>query len=211
MKHVISLARTARQSQRGGTPAIALLAMLLAASAHADGLRLNDLPYPSQWQARLQLSGVDNGADGLEAPRDNGSRLLGANLLGDYYLTGSGLTGVRGGLRATGGLWVGPRSMTLGNAGLALDASPGPLAMGARSISLGYPGTDPFDPSQSASYLGIGYTGHSMHTGVSFSADLGLLTNMNLAALRLGYGSGVRLDDSARFSPVLQLGLSYSY
>jgi len=190
--------------------AVLAVAMLASMPARADGLRLPELSYASHWQARLQLSGLDLSES--TDPAHEGTRLLGANVLGDYYLTGSGLTGVRGGLRATGGVWMGPRSLVQGNAGLAIGTpGEGLLAMGARSLSLGNASLlDTLDPSVSASYLGIGYTGHSIHSGVSFSADFGLLTSLP-TPLRLGYGSGIRLDDSARFSPVLQLGLSYSY
>jgi len=206
MKHAISLVWAARKAAPMLTLAAALLGSL---PAHADGLRLPDGSYSAHWQARLQLSGLDMG-ESSESSHEN-SRLLGANLLGDYYLTGSGLTGVRGGLRATGGVWLGPRSLVQGNAGLAMGTpGEGLMVMGARSLSLGNPNLDPLDPSVTASYLGIGYTGHAVHSGVSFSADLGLLTNVP-TPLRLGYSTGIRLDDSARFWPVLQLGLSYNY
>ena len=87
----------------------------MAFAADGEGLQLNTAP---RWQARLQLSSLD--ANTSDAQRySNGSRLLSANLLGDYYLTSSGLGGIRGGLRATGGMLLGPMSLSQASAGLA--------------------------------------------------------------------------------------------
>src|SRR5262249_30189992 len=89
----------------------ALLGLQTLPSLAAEGLQL-DLKRPelgsSRWQARFQLSNVDSdrGA-GLDGAR-YGSKTLSLNLLGDYYLTNSGLKGVSGGLRATGGMLLGP-------------------------------------------------------------------------------------------------------
>ena len=73
--------------------------------------------------------------------------------------------------------------------------------------------SDATEPSASMSYLGIGYTGHALHSGLSFSADLGMMTNTSLGGLRLG-NAPVQIDDvlrDLRYKPLLQLGLSYSY
>jgi hypothetical protein len=172
-----------------------------------------------RWQARLQLSSLDSSAAGLnDGQRFNGSRLLSANLLGDYYLTGSGLGGVRGGLRATGGMLMGPLSLSQTGSGLALGSSSMQLgqnvAIGQRSLSLLSANPDLGDPSTSMSYMGIGYTGHAIHSGLSFSADLGLMNGTSLGGLRLGRSSAAGMEDvlrDMRYKPVLQLGLSYSY
>lgn len=198
--------------------ALAVLLITSTSSALAGdgtGLQLNSQP---RWQARLQLSSLETGAmAGLDAQR-YGSRLLSANLLGDYYLTGSGLGGVRGGLRATGGMLMGPLSLSQSSAGLALGSSSQQLspnlAVGQRSISLLSPALEAIDPSASLSYLGIGYSGQSLRGGWGFSADLGLITNTSIAGLRLGRSNASGLEDvlrDMRYKPVLQLGLSYSY
>ena len=186
-----------------------------AFAADGDGLQLNTSP---RWQARLQLNSLDSSAKGLEAQRHSGSRLLSANLLGDYYLTGSGLGGIRGGLRATGGMLLGPMSLSQASAGLALGGSAFQLgqhvAIGQRSLGLLSPNSDANDPSASLSYLGIGYTGQSLRGGFSFSADLGLVSNTNIGSLRLGRSNAAGMEDvlrDLRYKPVLQLGLSYSY
>lgn len=187
----------------------------MAFATDGNGLQLNTAP---RWQARLQLSSLDSSANSLEAQRFSGSRLLSANLLGDYYLTSSGLGGIRGGLRATGGMLLGPMSLSQASAGLALGGSAFQLgqnvAVGQRSLSLLSPPSDASDPNASLSYLGIGYTGQTLRGGFSFSADLGLVSNTSIAGLRLGRSNAAGMEDvlrDLRYKPVLQLGLSYSY
>lgn len=190
-----------------------LLASLLAGNAFAaEGLQLDSAP---RWQARLQLSSLDSSSVGHDAQRYTGSRLLSANLLGDYYLTGSGLGGLRGGLRATGGVLMGPLSLSQTSAGLALGGSAFQLgqnlSVGQRSLSLLSPASELSDAGTSLSYLGIGYTGQTLRGGFSFSADLGVVSS---TGLRLGRSNASGLEDvlrDMRYKPVLQLGLSYSY
>lgn len=166
----------------------------------------------SHWQARFQMNQtLDDASSSYDAR--NGSRILSANLLGDYYLTGSGLgQGTRGGLRATGGLLVGPLSLVQSSSGLALgrSASVTPyLSVGQRSLSLLTAAER--EPSLSMSYVGLGYTSYSLRGGWGFSADLGLLAS-GAPGLRLG--NSAPLDDpnrDIRFKPVLQFGVSYSF
>ena len=187
----------------------------VAFAANGEGLQLNTAP---RWQARLQLSSLDRSANGLDVQTYSSSRLLSANLLGDYYLTDSGLGGIRGGLRATGGMLLGPLSVSQASAGLALGGSAFQLGqnvvVGQRSLGLLTPNADATDPSTSLSYLGIGYTGQTLRGGFSFSADLGMVTNTGIASLRLGRSNAAGMEDvlrDLRYKPVLQLGLSYSY
>ncbi|MCV2369971.1 hypothetical protein [Roseateles oligotrophus] len=199
------------------TPCAAAIALLASLSFNALAIDATKTPAltPSSWQARLQLSSLEPAPAGLyEAQSYSGSRLLSANLLGDYYLTGSGLSGVQGGLRATGGLMLG--SLSQSSAGLALGASSSGQAwsVGQRSISLLAPLGDGNDPYGSMSYLGIGYTGQSLRGGWGFSADLGLVNGSATSGLRLGTSRSQGMEDllrDIRFRPVLQLGLSYSY
>lgn len=186
--------------------AVLSLSALLATPAQADG----DLS--PRWQARLQFSSLDAGV-AATAPRLGGSRVLSANLLGDYYLTNSGITGLQGGLRATGGVLLGPLSLSQSSGGLALGA--GPFAAGRRSY-YGMAGFDGYglEPSASLSYLGIGYTGRIKDSGLAFSADLGLMSGSAGSALRLGRSNAQGFEDAMRdlrFKPLLQLGLAYSY
>lgn len=201
--------------------ALLLVALALPASSAfaADGLQINGSGTAPRWQARLQLSSLDTRVNSSsDTLHYTGSRLLSANLLGDYYLTGSGIGGVRGGLRATGGMLIGPLSLSQTSAGLALGSSAlqlgSSLSVGQRSVSLLSPGLETHDPNTSLSYVGIGYSGHSLRGGWGFSADLGLISNTSIAGLRLGRSNAAGLEDvlrDLRYKPVLQLGLSYSY
>lgn len=183
--------------------AILSLCALAASQARADGD-----PGP-RWQARLQLSSSDSPSDAT--PHLGGSRVLSANVLGDYYLTKSGMAGVSGGLRATGGLLLGPLSITQSSGGLALGS--GPISAGRRSLMSSSLDAYTLEPSTSLSYVGIGYTGRVRGSGLAFSADLGLMSG-TYGGLRLGRSSAQGFEDAMRdlrFKPLLQLGLAYSY
>lgn len=196
------------------TAALALLALMSVSAWAADNATLGTALVPS-WQARLQLSTLEPAPVGsYEARSYSGPRLLSASLLGDYYLTGSGLGGVQGGLRATGGVMLG--SLSHSSAGLALGAASGAQtwSVGQRSVGLHAPAGDASDPYGSMSYLGIGYTGQSLQGGWGFSADLGLINGSATSGLRLGTSRSQGMEDllrDMRYRPVLQLGLSYSY
>lgn len=186
----------------GATALLSAALLTLAKPAVAEGIRLSpDDAAELRWQARVQLSSLDRSA---------GSRLLSANVLGDYYLTSSGLgQNVRGGLRATGGVMLGAASLAQSSGGLALGNSSlarhQALSFGQRQLSLGGLGGEQ-EPNQSSAYLGIGYTGQSLRGGWGFSADLGLRLGRN--ALQ------PTLEDTLmelRLRPVLHFGLSYSY
>lgn len=176
----------------------------LAATAQ-DGLRPPaDTPWP-RWQARFELLGTP--LPQRAAMDDDAGATPGVRLFGDYYLFDlpSSVEGFAGGLRATTGLTVGAR-------GLATGMPPGiggsGLAWRDRS---GLDGGDAV--ATSLPYLGIGITGLSLRGGWGISADIGLA----------GYGSGLRPARSAdlsaaeeilrdlRLTPVLQLGVSYSF
>lgn len=188
---------------RLASAAVLSLSALFTLSAWADD------PAQPRWQARVQLRSADAGSD--PSPYLGGSRLLSANLLGDYYLTRSGFASMNGGLRATGGVLLGPLSMSQSSGGLALGS--GPLSAGRRSFMVGGPDAYALEPSANLSYLGIGYTGRFKSSGFAFSADLGLMSG-SLSNLRLGRSSAQGFEDAMRdlrFKPLLQLGLAYSY
>lgn len=191
------------------------LLLMAGASARAEGLKIAVPEMGSlRWQTRVQLSQLDSVS--------GNSRVLSANVLGDYYLTGS-LLGphTQGGLRATGGLLMGSPTLSQSSGGLALGHSSlslgQSLAVGQRSVSLLGGALPPgLDSGHARSYLGIGYTGQSLRGGWGFSADLGLTKSSPRDELRLGRSAlgSQSLEDllmDMRFRPVLQLGLSYSY
>ncbi len=137
--------------------------------------------------------------------------------MGDYYLTGSLLGAKRaGGFRATSGVVVGPRSLAAANLGagsggtasMSTDERRGP----ATAV---LPGDQAVD-TPTLPYLGMGYTGLSPRGGWSFNADLGLVSLSPGNAVKFGrfLGGGQSLDDTVRdmrWSPVVQLGVSYSF
>lgn len=188
------------------------------AAQAADGLSpklsLNQADWP-RLQGRLQLNTVDGDAASPYGDRRfSGPRLLSASLLGDYYLTGS-LLGSRtsGGLRATSGLLVGPTSLTLGAGALS---SPSGLSVSRQSLSLWSPGIENGDPNTTLPYIGIGYTGQSAQGHWGFKADFGLVGMGASNGLRLGRNVSLArsLDDvlrDLRFTPVIQVGLSYAF
>ena len=183
---------------------------LLAAAASAaqasdgDGITASTEQLQwARWQGRMTF--------GAEPA---GLRLNTVSLMGDYYFTGA-LAGSRssGGFRATSGLMVGPRSQSwLGQPGLSAGSafSVGTQAFGQTAA----PPAAGDTPSDTATlpYLGLGYTGLSLRGGWSFNADLGLVARSPSNVVK--FGRSQSLDDSVRelrLSPLLQLGVSYSF
>lgn len=184
---------------------IGILAGLGAVAAQANGLQVDpDTVAWPRWQARLGVT---------TAPQDNlgtGPRTMleGAGLLGDYYFAGPGFGSgrVTGGFRATSGLFTGARAHALSTPLLpARDGSP--FTLTTRSRMAPDTGAD----SSAIPYVGIGYTGMSVRGGWGFSADVGLVGS----GVRLGRPvGGTQVDEllqELRLTPMLQLGVSYSF
>ena len=75
--------------------------------------------------------------------------------------------------------------------------------------------TDPQE-SGAAPYMGVGYTGLYGRSGWGFSADFGLVGTQTDSRVKLGRSvTGYQNPDEAlremRLSPLLQLGVSYSF
>lgn len=182
-------------------------AAALTLTALAVSAAWADADVSPRWQARLQLNSSDNAAE--PSAHFGGTRVLSANLLGDYYLTRSGVSGVNGGLRATGGVLLGPLSMAQSSGGLALGS--GLVAAGRRNLMSTRLDAYTLEPSSNLSYLGIGYTGRVRGSGLAFSADFGLMSG-TYGGLRLGRSNDRAFEEAMlRFKPLLQLGLAYSY
>ena len=169
----------------------------------------------ARWQGRLSLG--TNAAPariGVDSPA---AKLTSASLMADYYFSRS-LSDPRrlGGFRATSGLLFGPRSvLATGQPGLS---SGGAFSIGSRLFGpapLPY-AHDSAGDSATLPYLGVGYTGMSLRSRWSFSADLGLVAQNPGTAVRLGraFSGGQSLDDAVRdlrLAPLLQVGVSYSF
>ena len=197
---------------------IALIAGLpawVAAATAGDGL----MPWP-QWQGRLSLStsGPARSANG-PAFGNNALDVRGLSLMGDYYFAGPVLARSSvGGFRATSGLIVGTRSSSAvfgNNSNLAGRA----FSIDHRSAGWTSPLTavDASTPEPGAvPYFGVGYTGLSSKGGWGFSADVGLVALSPRSAVKLGrmLEGGQSLDEvlrDMRLSPLVQLGVSYSF
>ena len=193
--------------------------MICVTAAWADGglvLREDSLSWP-RWQGRIGLGSA--GSPGLrpDLPRNDDNKLGSLSLMGDYYLTGPlvGRHRLTGGLRATSGLVIGPRGALLSNPALpSQQASPFSLSRLVGGVPP-LPGIDGPDLG-TAPYLGIGYTGMSIKGGLSFSADVGVAALNPGPGLRFGrvVSGSQSFDDmmrELRLTPVIQLGVSYSF
>jgi len=188
----------------------ALIALTLAASqAAAEGLtiRPDTVAWP-RWQARVGLTT----AAAPSADFGTTTQLQSARVFGDYYFTGPGFGAGRvgGGLRATSGLLSGSRLLALSaptlpsRQGLAFN-------LNARQAQTTLDGTVEAAP---VPYLGVGYTGVSLRGRWGFSADVGLIGQGSGLGLTRGATGAQSLDDllrDLRLTPVLQLGVSYSF
>ncbi|MFM8900319.1 MAG: hypothetical protein ACKOF9_10285 [Burkholderiales bacterium] len=174
----------------------------LVTAAYADESR-----WP-QWQSRLTL-GLN-----LLSPLNNTTQLRSGSLLSDYYFYRHPLnTSVSslGGFRATSGLMLGvptPRLLVGQRAEFA-----GTYHLGrhpALSLSAPQPLTDD-NEDRASSYLGVGYTLWSLRGGWGLSANIGLAAARSNTTWGLGNS---RLDlplGEFRLTPLLHLGLTYSF
>jgi hypothetical protein len=197
----------------------ATLALLYAAGlAAADGgLKVN--PTGGIWsdvQTKLRFSAavVDTAPPLVGSPTMAYAQPylpLGASLGGDYYFSRELSDGGRppSGFRASGALLIRQPGVSLSD-----------LAWQSRAItSLASPQrvADPGNQGISAMpYLGIGYSDYSLKTGWGFWADIGLVMQSPGNALGMGrvLSGSQSVDDlvhELRMSPLLQLGVNYSF
>ena len=203
---------------------VALSAAVLAPlAAHAEGLATDADRVPwARFQGRIAYSAT---APMLRSPGssadDTGLQVNGVSLMGDLYFgAASGRDkSAAGGFRATSGVIVGARSTLWGTP--AMSPASGLLNVdrrlfGPSAPTPGYGADAGNDASGTLPYIGIGYSSLAARSGWRFSADLGLVSLSPGNAVRLGrvFGGGQSLDDvvrDMRLTPVLQLGVSYSF
>lgn len=189
--------------------------------AHAEGLKADlDQIQWARWQARLAIGTPAplwrSRFEGQDRPA---ATINGISVMGDYYFARTvAAGGVASGFRATSGLIVGPRSgLWTGRPGLSV---PGSLAIDRRLFDVSPAAvngvSDPNADTSATPYLGVGYSGLSLRGGWSVSADLGLMALAPGNAVKLGrvVGGTQALDEllrDLRLSPVIQLGVSYSF
>lgn len=190
-----------------GLAALATLGTAAWAIDEAQGFDLRG------WQARL--AGADR--SGLVEP---GVGRESFSLFGDYYFSRPGIApadALQGGFRATGGVFLGPRS------GLGLAAPqtwPGPTGFGAApgaGLAVPQPGRASLAAGEASSvpYVGVGYSGlkalRATGGGWAFSADLGVMALQPRSAVRLGQQPVHESLRELQLSPLLQVGASYTF
>lgn len=192
-------------------PLCAPFAVLQAQAADGLALPSGDEVWP-QWQARLTVSAATlNPVSLFRDPAAQRSTLQSGSLLGDYYLRlpAWAQSSAWGGVRATGGLLLGPRGLALGGAPTRPLAGWGLAVQGGVSPLASDPGSD------AAPYLGVGYTSLDLHGGWGVTADLGWVADHGDRVGRALLGSGGQSLDAAlrdlRLSPVVQVGVRYAF
>ena len=197
---------------------LATVSAAWSAPEEGDGLAV---PLPKlQGRVRLGMSAPAPEVSSFPVTASD-ARLSGASVLGDYYFGTRHATrdGDSSGFRATSGLYLGSRTGLWGG---QTSAAPGTglVSVERQGFSLAAPPTPGEAGADGGSaavpYVGLGYSGSSIKSGWGFSADFGLMALNPGGALRLGraFGGSQNLDDllrELRFSPVVQLGVSYSF
>lgn len=203
--------------------AIGMVAGLPAWAIDGPGLKATESSwFHGRWQARIEMIQGLGGSQLLERYHlagDSGrSSVRRLSVLRDYYFDGSDNTrampAAASGLRATGGLVATSRSTTsptprhIGVSGLT------PQGLAGRGMSGGW--SDPDNELVSVPYVGVGYTDLPLRTGWGFRADLGLMALRPQSAVKFGsvLSSPLGVDDllrDMRLSPLIQIGVSYSF
>jgi hypothetical protein len=190
-----------------------MLSLAMGGAAMADGRGLVVDPERLSWpalQARVQLS-TEPLAPTVGVLEGTALRPRSAALFGDYYLSRP-FFGNTGGVRLTSGVVTGPRGAVFGP---GQATAPAPFGFSSASRGVGSTFADANGEStQTLPYLGIGYSGGSLRGGWGFSADLGLTAQNNGNQRLVRSMMSQTLDDTLRelrFTPVLQLGVSYRF
>jgi len=194
----------------------ALVAAVSPGGVGAEGLKADADSVPwARWQARVAI-GVP-AAPWHGAFDDRQTAVGSLSLMGDYYFSRSvAAGGIANGFRATSGLIVGPRSgLWAGRPSLAAGRGWSVDRRLFGSAASPY-GAEAGSEMTTLPYVGVGYSGLSLRGGWSVSADVGVVALAPAAAVKLGRGFGgtPAVDEllrDLRLSPVIQLGVSYSF
>lgn len=191
-----------------------LFGLVTISAVATDGRGLVVDPDRLSWptlQARVQLS-TEPLMPSLSPIESTVVRPRSAALFGDYYVSRP-FFGPSGGVRLTSGVVTGPRGAVFGP---GQATAPGPFGFSA--VSRGQAGATPADANgdgtQTLPYVGIGYSDTSLRGGWGFSADLGVAAQNSGNQRLMRSLMSQSLDDTLRelrFTPVLQLGVSYRF
>jgi hypothetical protein len=168
-----------------------------------------------RWQGRLSLaSAIPLWRTDPMNEDGSASAVSGASLLSDYYFSRPRLqSSEAGGFRATSGVFLGTRSTSLLAPASGAGLSGRAFSVDRRSVpSFSLASGDV--PSDSAAYMGLGYSSLSTKRGWGFSADVGVMALSPSSVVKLGRSGTQSLDDvlrEMRLSPLLHLGVSYSF
>lgn len=175
------------------------------------------------WQSRVELNTRVVGHPGIDpynlAVDAAAHTLRGARVFGDFYFVGSPQTSAKprsalSGFRATSGLVVGSHGSA---SPFAAPSRGGSLFSGARRLNtFGSFSADGQGALAPVPYIGLGYTELPDESGWGFRADFGLMALSPKSAVRLGgvLGGAQSIDEllrELRLSPLIQLGVSYSF
>jgi len=200
---------------RRSAPWVLLCAAGLAAAE--GGLKVGATGgFWSDVQTKLRFSAtvVDTAAPRVDYPSMTSFHdpaPLGASLSGDYYFsTDLAALGRRpSGFRASGALLIRQPGVSLSDLSWQSRAT--------TSLAAPQPLADPGQLGISAMpYLGIGYSDYSLKSGWGFWADIGLVVQSPGGALGMGrvLSGSQSVEDlmrELRMSPMLQLGVNYSF
>ena len=190
-----------------------------AAPAFADtgsGLAVpTDAPGWARWQTRIAVTSTTPlWRSDLARGEAAGLKVQGLGVVSDYYFARMPLgSNGAGGFRATSGVLLGSGAPLWAAQGGAAG-----LSLGRRNLSLlpGVAGAEATPDNNTVPYVGLGYSGLTAHGGWGFNADVGLMALNAGSAVRFGrLLSGTQSVDELvrdlRLTPVLQLGVSYSF
>ncbi|MEO8921726.1 MAG: hypothetical protein ABI330_02655 [Caldimonas sp.] len=209
---------------RAVTGIIILAAALLpplGAWADGNGLATDTARVPwASLHGRIDYTVAPSWRGDFSFANGSGLTTSAVSVMGDLYFGASASTDKlkAGGFRATGGIVVGARNNLWGTPGAA--PASGLLSVNRRlfgqSPAVSLSAADASADSATLPYIGIGYSSLAARSGWSFSADLGLVSLNPGNAVRFGrvFVGGQNFDDvvhDMHLSPVLQLGVSYSF
>jgi hypothetical protein len=164
-----------------------------------------------RWQARIAVQAASVSALNASALFDAQAAqrgVQGGALFGDYYFARPSF----GSFRASGGVMSG----AFGGLPLAQASAAGSmvgLSLSGSTLPAHGAGTE---AGAALPYLGLGFTGAPWRNGLAISADLGMVAERPSAAMGVGravfgnQGMDMALRE-LRLSPVLQLGVRYSF